>query len=180
MNCAPFAGTERHREFFDHNKPPNKPRQTKCTLLLDSRDRDQSFDAVRGQTAPFNFVSRFDTIYNVVAAEVKIFVCPKPSGEAYAVLDIPQFNAALNSTDMSSHQKFAAVFFEPSPDEKPVKPDLITNPGVTFEPPINLNRLDVSIRTWGGAVMTNPSLPNPNVSLVLALTCNEASSLYGI
>ena len=171
---APFQGTAKHREFFDLQSQPKNTRQTTVSLLVDARDRDRSFDAQRGQSAPFNFVSRFETIYNVVSAQLKILACPKPDTEVYAVLDIPQFSAMLNSTDLSSHQKFAAVFFEPSTGVKPCKPDMITNPTVTFDPPINLNRLDIALRTWGGDIMQAPS---GNVSLVLNLTCNEASKL---
>lgn len=171
---APFQGTEKHREFFDLESQPEKPRQTTVTLLVDSRDRDHSFDSQRGQSAPFNFVSRFETIYNVVSAQVKILACPKPPTETYVVLDIPQFSTTLHSTDSSSHQKFAAVFFEPSTGVKPCKPDMITNPNVTFNPPINLNRLDICLRTWGGGVLQAPS---ENVSMVLYLTCNEAAKM---
>lgn len=165
---------EKHREFFDLQSQPEKPRQIDVSLLIDGRDRDLSFDAQRGQSAPYNFVSRFETIYNVVSAQLKILACPKPSTETYAVIDIPQFSASLNSTDSSSHQKFAAVFFEPSVGVKPCKPDMITNPTVTFNPPVNLNRLDICLRTWGGDVLQAPS---GNVSMVFNLTCNEASKL---
>ena len=171
---APFQGTDKHREFFDLQSQPENPRQINVSLLIDGRDRDLTFDAQRGQTAPYNFVSRFETIYNVVSAQLKILACPKPAGEAYAVLDIPQFSTSLNCTDMSNHQKFAAVYFEPSAGVKPCKADMITNPAVTFNPPVNLNRLDICLRTWGGEVLQAPS---GNVSMVLNLTCNEASKL---
>lgn len=170
------GGASQHREYLSPHPPPKGDRLRNVQLLVDSRDRDRSFDGARGQSAPFQFTARFDTVYGVVAAEVKMLSCPKPPGETYALLDIPQLGDSLHSPNTTGHQKFGAVFFEPTADVKPLKLDMFTCKKVKLEPAVDLNRLDVCLRTWDGRVLRGE---NANVTLVLDLTCRELPGLYG-
>jgi len=181
---APFnpgAGQQQHVEYLACHPKPDETRLRTVSLLIDNRDRDTGFDAQRGQSAPFNFVARFDPIDDVVSACIRTFSCPKPAGESYVILDIDQFDNRLCSTDQSSHQKFAAVYFDqPSSqtESKPVRTDLISSRETNFKPPINLTRLDVAIRTHGGAFLQASN--DTTVSFVLDLTCKELSDTYGL
>lgn len=173
VNEHQLDGTEpaRHREYFDHRAPPGSPRNTYVQLLVDNRDRVRAFDTQRGNGAAFNFTVQFDPIPNVVAADLKMLSCPKPPGETYAIIDIPQFGDKLQSTDTASHQKFAAVFFEPAGDVKPMRADMISCRRVELDAPTDLKRLDVRLRTWGGAPLVDRG--QTTVTMLLELTCRQ-------
>ena len=115
---APFesggAGPTQHREYLACHPEPDDKRLKTVHLHVDNRDRDTAFDARRGQSAPFDFVVRFDPIHDVVTAEVKVFACPKPVGESYVSLDVAQLGDQLVSTDGYSHQRFAVAYFDPA------------------------------------------------------------------
>lgn len=170
---------EKHREPLSMHQPPEKERLRTVQLLLDNRDRDKGFDAQRGAAAPYNFRTNFETIKGVVAAELRLLNCCKPQEESYAILNIDQFSGdRLFSTDHASHQSFAVVFFEPVQGIKPIKADLISAKRVEFDTPVDLSRLDVSLKLWGGAPMTT-SMPQAPVTLVLDLTCRALPNTYG-
>lgn len=167
---------DRHRELLDHGAPPAKPRLTHVQLLVDNRDRLRANDARRGNTAPFDFTVEFDVITNVVAADVKMLACPRPPGETYAVLDIPQFGDKLQTTSAAAHRNFACVFFEPAADVKPARADMLSCRQVELDAPTDLRRLDVRIRTWSGATLVDRG-GGSVVTILLELTCRQPSSL---
>lgn len=179
----PGQGRQQHVEYLDHHPKPENDRVQTVQLHVDNRDRDAGFDAHRGASAPFNFVVRFDPVSEVVSAEVKALYCPRPVGETYVVLDIPQLGDGLHSTDMNSHQKYAVAYFDQPvsiSDIKPIKADMVSGRTVTFEAPRTLSRLDVAIRTHGGALLAVPDGSSTNVSLWLELKRKQVSDLYGV
>lgn len=184
---APFQADEKaqqqHVEYLHFHEKPDVKRVTTTHLHVDNRDRQTSFDAQRGNSAPFNFVVKFAPIYNVTGISLRAVSCPKPLSESYIVLDIAQFTNQLQSTDSSNDQKFSVIYFdqfEPSTEVKPVKSDLISCSSVAFDPPTTLARLDVTLRTHGGSIMTPVANGSTKVSLLLDVISQELSSTYGI
>lgn len=183
-SVAPFCPGKSQQQHVEYLAPHPKPDETRCRvvhLLIDNRDREVSFDVSRGPSAPFNFVVRCDPIYDVVSATLKTFSCPKPPGESYVILDIAQFGAHLESSDQAAHQKTMVVHFDQPAshtESKPVRSDMMSCNHVDFQPPLNLTRLDVSIRTHGGSFLLSSG--DTNVNFVLDLTCKQLSDTYGL
>lgn len=154
-------------------------------LFIDNRDRDYTLDASKGNSAPYSFVidlqkcgvGRYDTVTTV---ELKALTFPKISGEEYVIIDIDEFQGAglLDSTDGGSNQTFGIAFFDGCSssggagiqvgDIKPIKGSDFIQKITEFNPPINISKLHVSFKTYGGNLVTRSQVANvENVSMLL-------------
>lgn len=185
-SVAPFvAGDRRQQQHVEYLAPHSKPDDKRLTvvhLLVDNRDRDLSFDRNKGNTAASDFVVRFDRITEIIAIEPKIVCCPKPPNECYAVLNIKQFDNQLQSSDPSAQQATSVLFFDlprSCHDTKPVRSDLLSCKRIDFDQPISLDRLDVRLSLHGGAPLQLADNDN-TITVLLDITCNQLSALYGL
>lgn len=184
-SVAPFiagSGQQQHVEYLAPHSRPDDKRLTVVHLLVDNRDRDLSFDRNKGNAATSDFVVRFEKITEIVAIELKVVCCPKPTNESYAILNIKQFDNQLQSSDASAQQATSVVFFDlPTSchDTKPVRSDLLSCKRIEFDQPTSLDRLDVRFSTHGGGPLELDD-DNNTITLLLDITCNQLSALYGL
>ena len=174
---TPSQGTrQQHVEYLPLHPKPEETRYKTVHLLVDSRDRDTSFDRQKGNVA--DFVVRFERINEVVFVEPRIVSCPKPVGETHVIMDIKQFDNHLQSSSPVADQSTAAIFFDQPgchSETKPVRADLMSCKRIDFDPPASLDRLDIRFRTHQGVVL--PSCP---ITLLLDITCKQLPNLYGL
>lgn len=183
---APFPHgnqAQQHVEYLPLHDKPEGDRTSVTHLHIDNRDRMTSFDAQRGNSAPFNFSVKFPPIHNVIAVELKTISCPKPATESYVILDIAQLADQLRSSDDNADQRSGILYFdqfEPSTEVKPVKSDLMSCNKIHFDAPLTLSRMDVCIRLYGGDVMVPAVSGSTKVSMLFDVTSQDLSATYGI
>ena len=100
--------------------------------------------------------------YHVTQVELLGVMCPKVNLENYFIVDIPEFDRVIHSSDNSgSHEKFAVVYFDSS--EKALKGKDFAQKLCVFNPPLqSLNKIHVQFKKYGGSVLNLTSDFNHN------------------
>jgi len=173
----------RYAEYFDNQNADYKPTEVVRRLFIDNRDRDATNDAVKGDSAPFDFVVPFqalgiDRYQNVVACELLALSFPKVLNETYVIVDIAEFADQIDSSDNGSDRTFAVAFFDcfdpqaPVGTVKPIKGKDFTTKRVDFEPRLpSLSRLTCRFRKYGGDIVTLGDVGNVGtVNMLLEVT----------
>jgi hypothetical protein len=103
-------------------------------------------------------------------------MCPKLVNENYFIVDIPEFDGVIHSSDNSgSHEKFAVVYFDSS--EKALKGKDFAQKVCVLNPHLqSLNKIKVQFKKYGGAVLdlktdfTDKTDMNVSDDIITALT----------
>lgn len=90
---------------------------------------------------------------HVTQVELLGISCPHIKDENYFILDIPEFEGVVHSSDNTgSHEKFAVIYFDSS--EKGLKGKDFIQKVYVFNPPLHsLNKIRVRFRKYGGKVL---------------------------
>ena len=157
--------------YFSQNFSPNiePPTVYKQQLFIDLRDYIDDIIANNGniefevlwsngrhRTQPIGIwadslsIPPYDYVTQV---ELLGVMCPKLENENYFIVDIPEFDGVLHSSDNAgSHDKFAIVYFDSV--KKPLKGKDFIPKICHFRPPLqSLNKIRIAFKKYGGTVL---------------------------